>query len=260
MIIATWNINSIRMRLDRLLQWLERSKPDVVCLQETKVVNEDFPADPARALGYHCVYHGQKSYNGVALFARAPVDDPILSLPGDPADADCRFIAGTIEGVRVMNVYAPNGGEVGSSKYEFKLRWFQRLRAYLDSTLKPESEVALCGDFNVAPDDRDVWDPEQWRGQILFTEPEKEALRKVVEWGLTDALRMHHSEGGLYTWWDYRAGAFHRGWGVRIDHILLSAPLAKRCTAVEIDRNERKGQKPSDHAPVLATIEQKTSR
>lgn len=252
MIVATWNVNSIRMRLERLLDWLRRRAPDIVCLQETKVVDEDFPAGPIRELGYHCVFRGEKSYNGVAVLARSPILDPVLSLPGDP---ECRFIDCTIRGIRVVNLYAPNGGEVGSPKYESKLHWYGRLREYLDAGLDPAAEVALCGDFNVAPDDRDVWDPEQWRGQILFSEPEKEALRRLIAWGLADALRLHHPEGGLYTWWDYRAGAFHRGWGVRIDHILLSRPLAQRCTAVEIDRDERKGKKPSDHAPVLAVIE-----
>lgn len=255
MIIATWNVNSIRMRLERLLEWLRRRAPDIVCLQETKVVDEEFPADPIRGLGYHCVHRGEKSYNGVAVLARSAILDPVLNLPGDPGDTECRFIDCTIGGIRVMNLYAPNGGEVGSPKYDYKLRWYGRLRNYLDAGLDPAREVVLCGDFNVAPDDRDVWDPELWRGQILFSEPEKEALRGLLEWGLEDALRLHHSEGGLYTWWDYRGGAFHRGWGVRIDHILLSRPLAKRCTAVEIDRNERKGKKPSDHAPVLAVIE-----
>jgi len=254
MIIATWNVNSIRVRLPRLLQWLERRQPDVVCLQETKVVNEDFPADPIRQLGYHCVFHGQKTYNGVAILSRAAPDKAVVKLPGDDADMDCRFLDCIIGEVRVINVYVPNGGEVGSAKYAFKLRWFERLREHLDLTALPDSELAICGDFNVAPEDRDVWDPEQWRGQILFTEPEKEALRRVAAWGVADALRIHHEEGGLYTWWDYRAGAFHRGWGLRIDHILLSAPLAARCTRAEIDRDARKGEKPSDHAPLIVGV------
>lgn len=254
MIVATWNVNSIRMRMERLQRWLEQRKPDILCLQETKVVNEDFPVEPFQALGYQCYVHGQKSYNGVAILARMAAENLVKGLPDEGADAHCRLVAGSFGGVRIINVYAPNGGEVGSDKYAYKLDWYRRLRKLLDSALTPRDKVLLCGDFNVAPEDRDVWDPEKWRGQILFSEPEKEALKNLVDWGLTDALRMHHQESGLYTWWDYREGAFHRGWGVRIDHILVSPPLAQICSAIEIDREERKGEKPSDHAPVLASF------
>jgi exodeoxyribonuclease III len=254
MIVATWNVNSIRMRIERLQHWLEQKKPDILCLQETKVVNEDFPVEPFGKLGYRCYVHGQKSYNGVAILARIEAVDLVKGLPDKGADAPCRLIAATFGGVRIINAYAPNGGEVGSDKYAYKLEWYRRLRAFLDSSLTPEDEVLICGDFNVAPEDRDVWDPEKWRGQILFSEPEKEALKHLLAWGLSDALRLHHQESGLYTWWDYREGAFHRGWGVRIDHVLLSPPLARRCSAVQIDREERKGQKPSDHAPVIAVF------
>ncbi len=251
--VATWNINSIRTRLPRLLAWLERRQPSVVCLQEIKVVNEDFPSEPISQLGYQCHVRGQKAYNGVAILSRLPVSDVVQALPGDAADAESRFLAASIGGTRIINIYAPNGQTVGCDKYVYKLDWYCRLRSYLDAQ-SAQAEVLLCGDFNVAPEDRDVWDPEKWRGQILFSDSEKAALTRIVEWGFTDALRMLHPEGGLYTWWDYRAGAFHRGWGMRIDHILVSAPLAQRCTAVEIDREERKGDKPSDHAPVIATF------
>jgi exodeoxyribonuclease III len=254
MLIATWNINSIRMRLDRLLQWLERRKPDVVCLQETKVVDEDFPIGPLGALGYQCIIHGQKSYNGVAILTRQGGADPITTLPGDASDMQCRFLACTVGQIRIINIYAPNGSEVGSEKYVYKLEWYKRLHRYLDTTLRPEDQVLICGDFNIAPEDRDVWDVAKWEGQILFSDPEKKAFQDLLKWGLVDALRMHHPEAGLYTWWDYRAGAFHRGWGLRIDHILVSAPLAALIANVEIDRNERKGEKPSDHAPVLAAL------
>jgi exodeoxyribonuclease III len=255
MLIATWNINSIRMRLDRLLQWLERRKPDIVCLQETKVVDEDFPVGALNAIGYQCLVHGQKSYNGVAILTRSPARNVVHSFPGDP-DAQCRLLACQIDEIQVVNIYAPNGSEVGSEKYAYKLDWYARLRSFLDSLATPQNSVLVCGDFNVAPEDRDVWDPEIWRDQILFSDPEKAAFRMLMEWGFSDALRLHHPEGGIYTWWDYRAGAFHRGWGVRIDHFLISPPLAQRCSAVEIDRDERKGEKPSDHAPVLATFDQ----
>ncbi len=254
MLIATWNVNSIRMRVPRLQDWLGRRRPDVVCLQETKVVDEDFPFEPFRELGYHCLVNGQKTYNGVAILSKTPACDPAMSLPGDGPEADRRVLAATIDGVRIVNLYAPNGGEVGSDKYAYKLDWYGRLREFLDKDMSPEGPVLLCGDFNVAPEDRDVWDPDLWRGQILFSEPEKAALASIVSWGLCDALRLHHAEGGLYTWWDYRAGAFHRGWGVRIDHILVTKALAQRCTGVEIDRDERKGPKPSDHAPVVASF------
>jgi exodeoxyribonuclease-3 len=252
--VATWNINSIRVRLPRLLDWLGRCKPTVVCLQEIKVVDEDFPGEALEALGYQCLVHGQKTYNGVAILSLLPATDVTHSLSGDPSGAESRLLAATIGGIRILNIYAPNGQAVGSEKYAYKLDWYDRLRSFLGA-LDPQGKVLLCGDFNVAPEDRDVWDPEQWRGQILCSDPERAALRTLVDWGFIDTLRSRHPEGGLYTWWDYRAGAFHRGWGMRIDHILASAPLDRRCTTVEIDREERKGEKPSDHAPVIAAFE-----
>ncbi len=254
MLITTWNINSIRMRLERLQKYLERRRPDVLCLQETKVVDDEFPADSLRALGYQCNYRGEKSYNGVAILSLLPPENIEMKLPDDGPDAPCRFIAGTIGGVRIINVYAPNGSEVASDKYAFKLEWYKRLRAYLDARANPQDRVLMCGDFNVAPDDRDVWDPEQWRGKILCSDPERSAFRALLDWGMTDSLRMLRQEPGIYTWWDYRGGAFHRGWGMRIDHILVTARLAQQCSLVEVDRDERKGEKPSDHAPVVATL------
>jgi exodeoxyribonuclease-3 len=250
--IATWNVNSVRARLPRLLDWLARSQPDVACLQETKVVDGEFPAAEVEALGYSCLVHGQKTYNGVAILTRLPVAEVARGLLDDGPEAERRLIAAEVAGITVVNVYVPNGGEVGLPKYDFKLAWLARLRAFLDAAFDPAREVLLCGDFNVAPDDRDVWDPELWRGKVLFSEPEKEALRRVVDWGLVDTLRQHHPEGGIYTWWDYRGGAFHRGWGVRIDHLFASRPLAGRCRSVEVDREVRKGPGPSDHAPVVA--------
>jgi exodeoxyribonuclease-3 len=253
--IATWNVNSVRARLPRLLAWLELRRPDVVCLQEIKVVDSDFPTAEIEALGYRAQVYGQKTYNGVAILARDEASDVVRGLPGDGPQSDRRLLAATIGGVRVINVYCPNGGEVGIDKYAFKLEWFARLRAFLDATARPEEPVVLCGDINVAPADIDVWDPEQWRDQILCSKPEREAFRNLVAWGFVDTLRLHHPEGGLYTWWDYRMGAFHRGWGIRIDHVLASRVLAPRCVEVVIDRDARKGEKPSDHAPVIATLE-----
>lgn len=241
--------------MPNLLAWLERRLPDVACLQETKVPNEEFPVTEVESLGYHCLLNGQRTYNGVAILSRSEAADRIDCLPGDQPDAPRRILVATIGGIRIVNVYAPNGGEVGSDKYAYKLDWYTRLREFLDAQFDPKGDVLICGDFNVAPEDRDVWNPQIWRGRILFSEPEKEALRKVSEWGLKDALRLQRSEAGLYTWWDYRAGAFRRNRGLRIDHVLVTDSLAKRCTGVEIDSDERKAPKPSDHAPVVAAFE-----
>ena len=252
--IATWNVNSVRSRLERLLAWLERRRPDVVCLQETKVVDEDFPRTEIEALGYRCAVNGQKTYNGVAVLSREPARDVARALPGDGADAERRLLAAEVAGVTVASVYCPNGSEVGSDKYAYKLDWYARLRRLLDQSFSPDRPLAVCGDFNVAPEDRDVWDPERWRGQVLCSDAERRALGELTAWGLEDVLRRRRPEGGIYTWWDYRFGAFHRGWGLRIDHVLATPPLAARCVAVEVDRDERKGDRPSDHAPVVATF------
>lgn len=255
MVVATWNVNSIRIRLPRLLAWLERRRPDVVCLQETKVEDAGFPTGELTALGYHVLASGQRGYNGVAILSRTEPASPVRAMAEPDDDPQRRLLGATIAGATVLSVYAPNGGEVGSDKYAYKLAWYRRLRGFLDARLDPTHPVILCGDLNVAPEDRDVWDPERWRGQTLCSEPERAAFRDLLAWGLRDALRVLHPDAtGLYTWWDYREGAFHRGWGLRIDHILLTARLAARCAGIEIDRPERKGPKPSDHAPVLATL------
>ena len=252
--IATWNVNSVRARLPRLLAWLDRKRPDVVALQETKVVDGEFPAAELAEVGYRCAVFGQKTYNGVAILSREEAVETVRGLPGDAADADRRLLAATVAGVRVVSVYVPNGKEVGHPAWEAKLIWLDRLREWLAATTTPTAPLVVCGDFNIAPDDRDVWDVAQWSGQNLFSEPEKERFRRLLGWGLVDTLRRLHGEGGIYTWWDYRAGAFHRGWGLRIDHVLATASLAERCTGVEVDREERKGEKPSDHAPVIAAF------
>jgi len=225
-----------------------------VCLQETKVGDDQFPLDEMARLGYTALVAGQPTYNGVAILARATGTATLRALPGDGEDAPRRILVTTLEGLRVVNVYAPNGQAVGSDKYAYKLEWYRRLRAFLDAAFDPRAPLVLCGDLNVAPEDRDVHDPERWRDQIMCSGPERAAFRELTAWGLSDALRLHRQEGGLFTWWDYRAGAFHRGWGLRIDHILVTAPLAARCGPVEIDRDERKGAKPSDHVPVVAAL------
>ena len=249
--IVTWNVNSIRMRMPRLLAWLAREQPDIVCLQETKVIDADFPTSELLRAGYKSLFYGQKTYNGVAILYRDEATNIVRGLPNDDHTADKRVLSALINGIQIINIYAPNGSEVSSPKYQYKLEWYQRLRGFMAS-LDPQTPVLLCGDFNVAPEDRDVWDVTQWQDQVLFSEPEKAALESIVSWGFTDALRLHHPEAGIYTQWDYRGLAFPRGWGVRIDHILISAPLISRCQDVMVDRQERKGEKPSDHAPVMA--------
>jgi exodeoxyribonuclease-3 len=250
--LVTWNVNSVRARLERVKAYLERARPDVVCLQETKVVDADFPLEPLKALGYHVTTHGQKTYNGVAILSREAPTDVVRGM-GDPElDAEARVLAATVGGVRVIDVYVPNGQEVGAPKYAYKLKWLTRLRATLDARHRADEPLVVCGDFNIAPEDRDVWDVELWRGKNLFSDPEKQALRELCAFGLADALRLVNDESGVYTWWDYRAGAFHRGWGMRIDHFLATKSLTSRLKSVVVERDERKGKEASDHAPVVA--------
>lgn len=249
--LATWNVNSIRARLQHVLDWLGANEPDVLCLQETKVVDAEFPYEPIRAAGYHVTHVGQKSYNGVATITRAPVRD-VIDAPAGLDDEQKRALTVTVDGVRVINVYVPNGERVGSEKYEFKLKWFAALRRYLTAELERHRVLAIVGDFNVAPEDRDVYDPRLWQNQVLFSGPEREALHGLVGLGLTDVFREFDQPPDSYTWWDYRQGGFRRNLGLRIDHILCSAGLAKRCIACTIDKTPRKLERPSDHAPVIA--------
>ncbi len=252
--IATWNVNSIRARLPRVLAWLQRTAPDVACLQETKVEDAAFPRAEIEAASYRVTCFGQKTYNGVAFLSRAEPADVVRGFPDDGAEAHRRLIAGTFSGIRVVNVYVPNGESTESEKFPFKLSWLANLRGFLETQCDTKAPLLLCGDFNVAPEDRDVHDPEKWRGKVLFHPKEHEALAAIQALGLRDAFRAHHEDAGHFTWWDYRGGAFHRGVGLRIDLVLVSEPLAKRCTGVSIDREERKGPQPSDHAPVVVEI------
>jgi len=252
--IATWNVNSIRARQERVFAWLDEHAPEVLCLQETKVVDEAFPFAELEEHGYRAVAHGQKTYNGVAILSRLPVADEARGMGDEVPDDQARLVAATVAGVRVISAYVPNGKEVGHDKYVYKLAWLERLISYLDRTCAPSSPVVLCGDFNVAPDDRDVWDPAAWEGQILCSDAERSALQKVVDWGFTDAFRLHHEERGLYSWWDYRQLAFPKGRGMRIDFAFITKPLVERCTDAVIDREARKGKQPSDHAPVVITL------
>ena len=248
--IASWNINSLRRRQDRLFAWLEATKPDVVCLQETKCTDDQFPVLALKAVGYHSAYHGEKSYNGVAILAKAELKDVRPSLCDEVADPQARVIAATVGTVRVYSVYAPNGQAVGSPAYEYKLKWYARLR---DCLLQEKAaELAICGDFNVAPEDVDVHDPNLWRGAIMCSDGERTAFRQLCENGFQDTLRLHHKEGGLFSWWDYRMLSFPKNRGLRIDAILAGKALAKKCIDAGIDRDMRKGKEPSDHAPVWA--------
>jgi exodeoxyribonuclease-3 len=251
-IIATWNVNSVLARLPLVLRWLKTARPDVLCLQEIKCADERFPAAEFAELGYRSVSHGQPTYNGVAILARGEIEDVQRGMPGDETGAHARVIAASVGGVRLVNVYVPNGQAVGTDKYQFKLNWLRRLRDYLDEEFWADDEVLICGDFNVAPEDRDVHDPAAWRGKVLCSKPERERIEHVRDWGFTDAFRLHVAEGGHYSWWDYRAGSFRRNTGLRIDHVWVSEPLAERCARSWIDREPRGWERPSDHTPVLA--------
>jgi exodeoxyribonuclease-3 len=257
MTIATWNVNSIRARHERVLAWLAAAQPDVLCLQEVKVQEAEFPAIEFRAAGYSAAVFGQKTYNGVAILSREPPEDVVRGLAdaGAEADSQARLIAATIGGVRVLSAYVPNGETVGSEKWAYKLRWLERLRAYLDVRCDPERPLVLCGDLNVAPEPRDVYDPAAWEGEVLFHPEARAALERVRSWGLIDVLRRHHAEPGLYSWWDYRQLAFPKNRGLRIDHVFASEPYARRSQDAFIDREARKGKQPSDHAPVVAKFD-----
>ena len=251
--VASWNINSLRKRQDRLFTWLEANKPDIVCLQETKCPDEQFPVLALQAAGYHSVYYGEKSYNGVAILSKNESRDVRPSLCDEVVDPQARIIAATVSNIRVFSVYAPNGRAVGSPAYDYKINWYGRLRACLSK--EESADLIVCGDFNVAPEDVDVHDPELWRGAIMCSNGERTAFRQLCEGSLKDTLRLHHKEGGLFSWWDYRMLSFPKNRGLRIDAILASKSLARRCTAAGIDREMRKGKEPSDHAPVWAEFD-----
>ncbi|OGI48425.1 MAG: exodeoxyribonuclease III [Candidatus Muproteobacteria bacterium RBG_16_65_34] len=249
--IATWNVNSIRVRLPQALAWLERHKPDILCLQETKVPDDGFPAGEFREAGYHAVFAGQKTYNGVATLSRAPAQAVVTVLTG--ADGEQRrLIAADIGGVRVVNVYVPNGEAVGCDKYAYKLGWLKALTRHLRDELGSHPRVVLVGDFNIAPEERDVHDSKLWAGQVLVSDREREAFRVLLELGLIDVFRLFGQPEQSFTWWDYRMQAFRQNHGLRIDHILCGAALAERCTACTIDVEPRRAERPSDHAPVVA--------
>ena len=251
--LATWNVNSLRVRLPHLLDWLAAHSPDAMCLQETKCEDAQFPAMELRAAGYCSLHCGQRTYNGVAILTRTDGAEVCRAIPG-LIDDQCRVLAADYEGVRVVSVYVPNGQSVGSDKYDYKLRWMEALARWLEGELARHPRIAVMGDFNVAPEDRDVHDPQAWAGQVLFSEPEKAAFRRLVGLGFADAFRLFDQPERSYSWWDYRMLAFRRKQGLRIDHVLLSPALAANCRSCTIDTAPRKLERPSDHAPVICEI------
>lgn len=266
--IATWNVNSLKARLDKVRWWIERARPDVLLMQETKLSDADAPADAFGELGYALAHHGEGRWNGVAIASRCGIDAVVTNF-GEPLRpekthdagddeplAEARMISAACGGVRVASLYAPNGRSVGSPFYEAKLAWFDRLARWLKDAIDPKEPIVLGGDFNVAPEDADVWDPRACHGGTHVSAREREAFARLRQWGLADAYRLLHPEPGRYTWWDYRAGDFHKNFGMRIDHLLVSAPLQSRVVWAEIDREARKGKPiPSDHAPLVIDID-----
>jgi len=253
-LIASWNVNSIRVRLPQVLQWVVTTRPDVLAIQETKITDDAFPAADLEAAGYHVLFAGQKTYNGVALLSREPSTDVLTDL-ASMEDPQRRLIAAPVGGVRIYNVYVPNGQAVGSEKFEYKLRWLAALRQQLAGELSRHEQVVVAGDFNVAPDDRDVHDPSAWVGQVLVSEPERKALTGLLELGLADTFRLFDQPESCFSWWDYRAAAFRRNRGLRIDLLLASRAMAGRCVRSSVDTGPRTWEKPSDHAPIFAQFD-----
>ena len=249
--IATWNVNSLRVRLGHVLDWLQGEKPDVLALQETKLRDHDFPSEEIAALGYEVRFSGQPTYNGVALMARTEIADVRTEIEGFE-DSERRVLAGTIDGVRIYNLYVPNGQSVGSDKFHYKLRWLDALRSQIAAEIERNEAVVLLGDFNIAPDDRDVHDPAAWEGKVLCSDEERGALGHLMALGLVDVFREFEQQEKSFSWWDYRAGAFRRNRGLRIDLILATRTMADRCTACRIDVEPRRRERPSDHTPVIA--------
>ncbi|MFM7227469.1 MAG: exodeoxyribonuclease III [Betaproteobacteria bacterium] len=251
--LATWNVNSLKVRLPQVMQWLSTSPVDVLCLQETKLTDDKFPITEIEAAGYQVAFTGQKTYNGVAILSRFPMQEVVKNNPRFE-DEQQRILSATIEVMRVVCAYIPNGQAVGTDKYDYKLRWLDALTLWLADEIQSHPALALLGDYNIAPADADVHDPAEWAGQVLCSDAERAAFEGLIALGLKDAFRLFAQPEKIYSWWDYRQMAFRRNRGLRIDHILLSAPLAERCTACDIDKAPRKWEQPSDHTPVIATL------
>jgi exodeoxyribonuclease-3 len=255
-LIATWNVNSLNARMPRVTEWLDDVRPDVLCLQETKLADDKFPAMEFSTLGYDSVHHGEGRWNGVAILSRMGIEDVVAGFDDDrEPDPDARALWATCGGVRVCSVYVPNGRELGHDHYRYKLDWLGRLRNHLDRHHGPDEELVVLGDWNVAPEDRDVWDPAQFEGCTHVSVPEREAIAEVASWGLVDTLRERYADEGIFSFWDYRNGDFHKRRGMRIDYLMASRSLAQRSAGDLIDRNARKGSKPSDHAPVMGRFD-----
>ncbi len=250
--IATWNVNSINVRIPQLVEWLLAAGPDVVCVQETKTIDENFPEIVLAEAGYQAAFTGQKSYNGVAILSKFPIEDVQLGFPGDDDEAQKRMIGATVNGIRIVNTYVPNGSELGSDKFKFKLDWLHRLRSYFDETCDPNGDVLLCGDFNVGMEAEDVWNPAGYEGKLHFSKPERAAMHYVKQFGLTDVFRDLNGNVSEFSWWDYRAGAWQKNHGLRIDYIWVTPTLAEKAKSCVIDKSPRYLDLPSDHAPVIA--------
>ena len=249
--IASWNVNSLNVRLPHVLAWCDAAAPDMLALQETKLTDDRFPAEPLREAGYHSAFSGQKTYNGVAILSREPACDVVTDIPGLD-DPQRRILAATIGDVRLVNLYVVNGSEVGSEKFDYKLDWLAKVTDWLAGEIEAHSNLVVVGDFNIAPDDRDVYDPEAWHEKILCSTPEREALGRILDLGLEDTFRLFEQDKRVFSWWDYRMNMFRRKLGLRIDLVLASAAMARRCTASYIDIEPRRQERPSDHAPALA--------
>jgi len=250
--VATWNVNSINVRLEHVIEWLDATETDVLCLQETKAVDENFPAEALNDAGYKVTFMGEKSYNGVAILSKYEINNVQKNMPDDNDESPKRFIAADINGVHIVNTYIPNGTELWSEKFDFKLDWLQRLRRYFDERFDVTSDVLLCGDFNVAPDEIDVWNVERWTGKLHFSKPERAAMYHVKQWGMTDVFRKLNPDKQEFSWWDFRTNAFPKDQGLRIDHIWTSKSLAEKCKNCWIDKDPRGWERPSDHTPVVA--------
>ena len=251
--VASWNINSIKVRLPQVLDWLAKESPDVLGLQETKATDEAFPINEIRQAGYHAYFTGQKTYNGVALISKQSLTEIVVELP-EFADTQRRIIAATCNDIRILNLYVPNGASVDSEKYQYKLSWLQALQRYVTGQLLQYRKVLLMGDFNIAPEDRDVHDPKAWEGSVLVSAQERAALQNLLKLGLVDSFRLFEQKTGFYSWWDYRAAAFRRNMGLRIDLILLSQALVGQCLSSNIDKTPRQTERPSDHVPVWVAL------